>query len=317
MTMARQEILEELEGKVRKLIATTWAACGVSWPAVRRWLDQFSENSTVEEDEQLHAFFLLTHFLYFDQEAIRVLLKAVFRDLFRTPSLHSIRKSRADTLDSVFLEQTFAKELAKTRFLGAGNPSESGAHLLYYFRQANGLDIDYFINSQDMFRAVQTSAGLSMQIRDTSVRRYVFIDDLCGSGTQAKQYLKDSVGALKALDPTVRTSYFLLFATSVGLSEARALGCFDDVEAIFELDQTFKALEPESRIFNPPALEYDRLKVRRTCESHGKKLWPQYPLGYKDGQLLLGMSHNTPDNALPIFWRSKDDWQPIFKRYHK
>ena len=38
--------------------------------------------------------------------------------------------------------------------------------------------------------------------------------------------------------------------------------------------------------------------------------------GYKDSQLLLGFTHNTPDNTLPIIWK-EENWIPIFKRYSK
>jgi hypothetical protein len=60
--------------------------------------------------------------------------------------------------------------------------------------------------------------------------------------------------------------------------------------------------------------------VRATCEKYGQHLWAADPLGYKDGQLLLGFSHNTPDNTLPIFWSEGHPprlWEPMFKRYHK
>jgi hypothetical protein len=57
-------------------------------------------------------------------------------------------------------------------------------------------------------------------------------------------------------------------------------------------------------------------------EAYGRELWRLYPLGYRNGQLLVGFHHNTPDNTLPIVW--KDDircrgrpWEPVFRRYWK
>ena len=41
------------------------------------------------------------------------------------------------------------------------------------------------------------------------------------------------------------------------------------------------------------------------------------PLGFADGQYLFGLSYNTPDNTLPIFWGKAEGWQPLFTRYHK
>lgn len=314
----RQELVEELEATTKKLIATTWRTCGLTWAEIKRWLEQFDMNAAIQDDEQIHALYLLTHFLYFDQDALRVLLKSVFRDLYRTPILHTIRRDNADTLDQAFLEQRFSQTLEQTRFLGVGNPSESGVHLLYYFRQENALKKTLFINTHEIFRSVRDNTNqVSIKIRVPSIRRYVFIDDVCGSGTQARDYLRDEVEALKALDPSVKASYFVLFATPAGLTAVRGLNCFDEVEAVFELDESFKCLEPTARIFNPPAAEYDRAKVRATCHRHGTSLWSTHPLGYKDGQMLLGFSHNTPDNTLPIFWMQDDQWFPVFKRYHK
>ena len=82
----------------------------------------------------------------------------------------------------------------------------------------------------------------------------------------------------------------------------RNLGCFDQVGAVFELDDTFKSLEPQSRIFSPEEPPFLREHIKATCQKYGCKLWPPHPLGYKNGQLLLGFSHNTPDNTIPMFW---------------
>ena len=264
---SKADYMEELESTAKKLMATTWKTCSLGLNEIRRWLEQFTSSAYPEDDEQLHAMYLLTRFLYFDQEAVRELLKSVFRDPCQNAHIaRSSRRANSDTLDGAFLEARFEQIRKQTRFLGVGNPSESGVHLLYYFRQVNDLNKDVFINSHEIFRNVRESGGVSIRIKNALVRRYVFIDDLCGSGTQAKEYLKDLVDALKALDSGVRVSYFVLFATGpVGLQAVKDLQCFDDVEAIYEFDETFRCLEPNSRIFNPPAPPYDRLKVRATC----------------------------------------------------
>ncbi|WP_461330746.1 phosphoribosyltransferase-like protein [Bradyrhizobium liaoningense] len=50
-------------------------------------------------------------------------------------------------------------------------------------------------------------------------------------------------------------------------------------------------------------------------------LCPPHPLGYKDTQLALGFSHNTPDNTLPVFWEQPNakirTWKPVLHRYPK
>src|SRR3546814_14996646 len=72
------------------------------------------------------------------------------------------------------------------------------------------------------------SSDLTLTFPD--VRRYIFVDDFCGSGTQAVAYSK-IVSALKAANPTLRISYYALFATSTGLSHARTPTQFDEIRS--------------------------------------------------------------------------------------
>ena len=97
--------------------------------------------------------------------------------------------------------------LARTRFIGIGNPSESGSHLLYYFRQENRLGKEYFINSHDVFKRVGWWRFYLTRIRDPSIERYIFIDDLCGSGSQAAGYSRSLVKPLKRMNPRAKISY--------------------------------------------------------------------------------------------------------------
>src|SRR5207249_1444723 len=105
--------------------------------------------------------------------------------------------------------------------------------------------------------------------------------------------------------------------TEFGISEVKKLGVFNSVEAVFTIDETFKAFSPESRYFKiiPDAI-IDKDFSKNTVVKYGTKIFNS-PLGYGNCELLLGLFHNTPDNSLPIFWSELNEWQPIFKRYHK
>src|SRR3546814_17586690 len=91
----------------------------------------------------------------------------------------------------------------------------------------------------------------SPEFEDPGVRHYVFIDDFCGSGTQAKQYSSKVVDAIHAAEGTasldVTSSYYVLAATETGLSEVRSTTRLDNVDPLFDLDDTHHAFEPESR----------------------------------------------------------------------
>lgn len=293
----------------------------------QEWLSNFSHtDSAITEKEKLNMLYLLSKFMYFGNTELRQLLISLFRDLYKYPIIAQIRKANADTLDLSKINTEFNKELAKTRFLGVGNPSESGVHLLYYFRQECGLSKEYFINTSDIFAISQIEdkdekgearTYLKSELNHNTVKRYVFIDDFCGSGQQATKYLKKLAENMKFEDPEIEIKYLLLFSTQKGLEEVRKIKALDVVEAIFTIDDTFKAFSKDSRYFAMTLdKDIDKNFAMTTATKYGTPLFNP-PLGHGDCQLLFGLFHNTPDNTLPIFWSEDYNWKAIFKRYNK
>ena len=120
---------------------------------------------------------------------------------------------------------------------------------------------------------------------------------------------------IKDSSENIRIIFHSLFATQVGYDIVNGLG-YDEVKTVFLLDDSFKCFSERSRFFN----DYNndiKERCQELCTVHGNKLCQEHPLGYKDGQLLIGFYHNTPNNTLPIFWSSTTSWNPIFKRYKK
>ena len=313
-------VREKLEEKIKILSQFAWER-RVGGDVVAGWVSQFDDDSVVEYSEQIHALFLLSNFLYFGQDELRCLLKSLFRDHIQAPMLRDIRRSNADTRDRCVLEREFNYRLARIRFVPVGNPAESGAHLLYYFRQENALRTASFVSSHQIFSRTILDSTVRVTVRDASIMHYVFIDDLCGSGDQVRAYCRDVVEPLRALAPGVKISYYALFGTAWGLRAVRSLGLFGEVGAVVELDESFKVFDASSRIFEGEEGPFPAGRVRATCEKYGLRLWRSWPLGYGDGQLAIGFSHNTPDNSLPIFWGGREagggPWKPVFKRYSK
>jgi hypothetical protein len=311
-----EELTEKLYTKLLSLSESIWEG-KVKKPHIDEWLSNFKEDEPNVPSERLHVLYLLQQFMYFGNRQIRELIKALYRDLYKYPIVEKIRRDNRDTNDVQFIFRAFCEELQKTRFLGMGNPSESGHYLLYFFRQENKLPKSLFIHSHQVFNRYGATA---IDLRSPEVNRYVFIDDMCGSGTQASEYSEQILEDLKRLNPKAETAYYTLFSTTVGLSEVRDNTHFDRVECIFELDDSFKCFSAESRYFKPKDVRIDPQFALDICKKYGEKLLPDHPLGYKDGQLLLGLHHNTPDNSLPIFWYDEPDvlpWIPIFRRYTK
>jgi hypothetical protein len=290
-------------------------------PAVENWLKNFDGTTGATPDvERLHALYLLSQFMYFGAGEIRVLLKALYRDLFLLPLAQKVRMQT--TGEAEFVKQ-MSEEKDATRFLGVGNPSESGVHLLYYFRQENGLSKSAFLDSAQIYKIADDNAGRKRIPRYENVKRYVFLDDMCGSGETAVRYSQDLLPELTAERPDTELFYLSLFASKEGLDRIRRETMFgEQCGAVYELDESYKWSDCNSRYLSNLPEGLDSKLLISLAVVYGAAIMPGHPLGYLGGQLLLGFFHNTPDNTLPVIWcdaanGSRIPWYPIFRRYPK
>jgi len=301
-----------LRKKIRRLSETVWEG-RAKGAEIQDWLATFSSHNARGVDEHLHMLHLLSNFLYFGIREVRELLRALFQHLCQRPLIFSIRRAHSDTIDIDLIEQQLSKAIARTRFLAVGNPSESGQHLLYYFRQENNLSADYFPNQFELpgFPGASASHG------PHSVDRYIFIDDICGSGQQIELFSKQVIAPLSRAHPNAELSYTPIFATTEGLHYARHNAGFTNVNCLMELDDSFKCFSHNSRFYDNEALRNEGEEI---CRRYGSVLYARHPLGYRNCQLAIGFNHNTPDNTLPVFWAESEllpTWSPIFRRYTK
>ncbi|MCF8825059.1 phosphoribosyltransferase-like protein [Xanthomonas campestris] len=310
---------EDLLTRILFLSKSAWEG-GAKWPSINQWLGNFSGLTGASPSvEKLHALYLLSQFMYYGNREIRVLLRALYSELFLLPLVRDARKKFPKLVD---FKAELASELSATRFLGVGNPSESGMHLLYYFRQENQLSKNDFMDTAQIYR-VDRSSGTSLRVpRHPDIKRYVFIDDICGSGETAVRYSNDLLPDLLSAAHDVEVHYLCLFATADGLDRVRRDSVFGrNSGAVHEFDGTYKWCAGESRYLYSIDAALDRRLLVQLPGLYGRRLLPHHPLGYEDGQLLLGFSHNTPDNTLPIIWSDAEnagvDWYPIFRRYPK
>lgn len=332
---------EKLYKKIQMLNDILWDN-RVLKPSIEEWLKNFEE-----EEERDEALYLLSKCMYFGHSNIRAILRSLYRDKFRATLIQEIRADLGGTMDGMIIENEFGKRLSRTRFLGVGNPSESGVHLLYYFRQENRIPRKLFVNTDELF-ASDGGEVVKMSDKHKDVDRIVFIDDLCGSGSQAtgNYGVKPCVEKLRQLKNAPKVSYLMLFGTTDGIRVVRnatvndsAVKLFDEAEAVMELNESYKCFSEKSRYFKDEQRE-QKEKTREMVYKYGKELINKIidkdysrvleekerkdkiehsALGYGDCQLLLSMHHNTPNNTLPILWFDEDDavWTPIFKRYNK
>ena len=299
-----------LEHKIKVLQGTAWHDKW-QWESdqYNKWLGNF------KPDEHINAMFMLSKFMYFGNETIRELMVRVYEDLYRRPIVYSIRKNNGNIKDSSFIEAEYNKILDRTRFLGIGNPSESSAHLLYFFRQENRLKRDLFISPHELFAHDASGGQITAKMALGGIDRIVVLDDFCGSGDQATKFHNEFVKFIKENNQGVMLAYYALFAIEEGLGKVKDL-LFDDVESVFVLDESYKCFSDRSRFFEGEKAEF-KMQCKNISEAYGKKLSHRNPLGYKDCQMLLGFHHNTPNNTLPIFWSEGGGWEPFFKRFAK
>jgi hypothetical protein len=317
VTMSNLE--SELLDAIHALDLCVWRK-GVDGPTIEQWLKEFGTDGLNGSRGRLHALYLLSRFMYFGNEEVRALLRALFRDHYRHPIVAEIRRNASNTRDREVIDKGFRQALSHTRFLGMGNPSESGTHLLYHYRQENGLTPKSFISTHEALDLTQKEPTLA----DPSVNRYIFIDDFCGSGVQAVRYSKRLLQPIA--DAAIRASiklslaYHVLLGTSKGIQRVQTETRFTEVACVLELDESFSAFHDGSRFFRSPPPEIDRSFAHALASRFGRELAPTEPLGFDDAQLMLGFVHNTPNNTLPIFWHPGHDrrtWHPVFRRYPK
>lgn len=311
---------EGLFAILEALDATVWLDRGINQHAIEEWLKDFGADGAPGAPGRLNALYLLSRFTYFGPDEVRALAAALHRDSFRYPAIAQIRRDNGDTLDATVLETAFRTWLQETRFLGMGNPSESGVHILYQYRQESDLNSRLFINSDELLDL----SGAEPRLADRSIRRYVFIDDFCGSGVQAVRYSKRILGPLiKAAESAgveLSCAYHVLVGTARGLARVREKTAFAEVRCALELDESFRAFGDSSRYFGDVPAPISKEAAEDLARRYGAALNPAEPLGFDDGQLMLGFAHNTPNNTLPIFWHTGTDarvWSPPFRRHGK
>lgn len=275
---------EELWNTIEKKNYLRWDRA-IDKRRIMLWLNNFTGKvlNDVKYERQL-ALWLLTNYVYYNQSEVRNLCKVLYRRY-----LHVVLE--ADLGCDSFNKEVDPENIVRsTGFYALGNPSESGAYVLYYFRQSNMLPIESF------------------PIEPTNVTRIAMIDDVTLSGDQASEYLNQlGLGA--------RSAYLLtLISTETAKTTIKRETGIDVISSV-TLDDRCKCFSPSSSVFHDFKDHLDLCK--RMAQEYGRKLLPNHPLGWEDGQYSFGFFYNTPDNTLPIFWSNRGKWIPLFTRFQK
>ena len=310
---------EQLYRKVKLLNELLWED-RTPLPVVDKWLANFTGEKLDAALERKHALYLLSKFLYFGQTQVREMLRAMFRDLFHHHLSSQVKRAQPNRSPNA-VHEDFLKEFHSTRFLGLGNPAESGTHILYDFRLMNRIPLTSFVNFHNLFTGALDDT--KTEWADPSIQRIVFIDDFCGTGDQASAVGDALLPVLKnatiRAKVGVKTWYLTMFATTAGLERVRSHPLFDRVATVSEFDPTYRAFGSTSQYYRNPPPQINKDQAHSIARHYGSKLIPGHPLGYECCQLLLGFHHNIPDNTLPVFSREIETlpWRAIFPRFEK
>lgn len=269
---------------LKRTIQTSWQ-CNLSNEEIERWLDNFTGKVFNKEDERRIALWMLCNFIYYNEDEINHLCKILYKQLIHDLAL----KEHIEDI------QNIKKLLDYTYFAAIGEAGESGGLLLYFFRQEAKLSIDRFC--------------YPTHIPSDEMNVAVFIDDVILSGTTASRFFSKHLKNV-----TYKRIYYLtLFATKEAIEKIKQ---FDiTILCCNMLDERDKCFSEKSIMFrNYPSL---RDKAEKIAKYYGEFLETENPLGYKDGQLCFGFHYNIPNNTLPIFWSTSNNWYPIFMRKEK
>lgn len=273
-----------------------------------RWLKNFTGAALNDKvAEQTIAAWLLMNFTFYTSSEIQELCKVIYRKYIHKklsePYYLELEESTEHKIERI---------LRRTLFFPLGNPSESGAFILYSFRTANSLPKSLFAYSID----------LSEIISNKTLDDIVLIDDVTLSGSQATTYLRSL--PLESVNSTLMT----LFATPSAIDNLKKQAPYITPLYASLLDSRTNLFSDDSFVFSNADCKPLKELAYQLCYHYGNEIvlnylpsteeyMKKYPLGYADGQQMFGFFYNTPNNTLPIFWCDSPNWCPVFKRYNK
>lgn len=148
------------------------------------------------------------------------------------------------------------------------------------------------------------------EIRE-DVNTVIILDDICGTGGTLEKFLMKNSEFFSGKKLVV----FFLVITNV------AKGKFELLQSIYnnlELDY----IRVEDKLLNSSYLSTEEFEVLKKIEDSLWRKGNNNILGFKDSQLLIGFSHNIPNNTISSIWYQSElgerkEWNELFARYTK
>lgn len=211
----------------------------------------------------------------------------------------SLRRTEENILNLYNLILDYTKNIENVLFIPVGYVVKSGSVVAYSFRKINHIPEKKFIPYSEL-----NKKNLS------NVRYLVLLDDFIGTGHQCCEVWRDLDSKLKELDINPDLIYATSVSTQNGIKEVEEKTSFHVITS-FLYENKEMPFHPDSHIIPD---EEERDKIKSIVTKYGENLYPKYPLGYKNNSLLIGFYYSTPNNTLPIFWSSQNNWKPLLTK---
>lgn len=154
---------------------------------------------------------------------------------------------------------------------------------------------------------------LGARLHEGRLQALVVVDDFAGTGRS----LAESLSVLVDHFPDATEVPLYIFAV-VGFDVARqriveALDALKlskaSVRFGIELTDADRALAPDAF-----ASSDSRALTAQVLQAWGDRLEPKHPLGFGDTEALVAFDRTTPNNSVPILWKSTKEFEALFPR---
>ena len=260
----------------------------VSPDKVLEWLRQFRGN-----ENQKVMLAVLKAIKFFREEDG----KAMFREMHRAVERKMKTKGHSDLV-------------AKNRLIliSLGPPDCSETSCMRTYRQEIGIPKGNRASRERIIEVIDSNR---------KARALVFVDDFIGTGETACERIDEleriAGDVIRSRD--IYVLFVFLCANKLGAESVRTkiVGLFEKSELlVYEtIDDEDKVFGELSQMFNS---EDEKKTARALSEEYGRKLWEEYPLGYRDCANTVVFADNCPNNSLTVLWSNKDGWKPLFPR---
>ncbi|MBX7162662.1 MAG: hypothetical protein K1X49_03145 [Saprospiraceae bacterium] len=209
-------------------------------------------------------------------------------------------KKTENSIEKLFTEViATTKTIERVLFIPVGYVVKSGSIVAYTFRKQNQIPENKFIPYTDL----NNDTLLNIDF-------LVFIDDFIGTGHQCCEVWRDLSRKLKNLNSNPNLIYATIATTKQGKDEVESKTTFKVLTSC-QIENSEIPFHDDSKIFTNSS---DKERAKEIVSKYGKNLYPKYPLGYKNNSLLVGFYYSTPNNTLPIFWSSHNNWKPLLTK---